>query len=699
MRYGLILFCWWICGFTLGQTPPVQPSVLQNELVSIAEAMNGGWAVADERVLDRLKDLYRQAHEPAQQLRIMNLLAQEYFILGRMKEAERAYKVSLKLSVLHEDSLSVAHSASNLGRLYLNEGRLSESLSRFLEALRLREKYKAKKPALALTYTYIGRVYTQIGDLKAAEKYLQKAYQLKAEARDTLALGMINISMANVYRRSRRFASAESLYKKDLSKRLNSNNLEGAMESYRGLAETYTDWKRYDEAIFYYQKDVALARRLNRRRVEGRLLLELANLHEKQGQLAQARDVLKQAGLATDSSESVALQHTTYQRLADFNAKEGNFPLAFRYLQRAVAVRDSVVNENSQKMLSELRAQFEVSQKEREIAALDEQNKEQQRLRNYLLAGIGVLLLLLLGIIYLSSARRKAYKKLTIEQQHTQQLLTEKEQLLTNLHQTQIQLVQSEKMASLGLLTAGIAHEINNPISYINASMAALQMDFEELTPIREKLLALRYEPGVPASVGELLTDLERVGATDLFDEMTSLMLNIESGTRRTTEIVAGLKTFARDTGDAFVPSDLHEGIDSALTLLNHKRHKGIQIEKTYGVLPLVPCQFSKINQVFLNLLDNAIQAVGEAGTVSISTDHDAQYAYVQIGDTGIGMDAVTQQRIFEPFFTTKEVGRGTGLGLSISYAIVQQHRGQIRVASSPGHGTTFTISLPLSTE
>jgi two-component system, NtrC family, sensor kinase len=697
MRYGFILFFWWISRSVLGQTPLNKATDLRAELKPIAEAMNGGWAVADERVLNRLNNLYRQAQEPADQIRINNLLAQEYFILGRMKEAERAYKEAFRLSQRHEDSLSVAHSVSNLGRLYLNEGRLSESLSRFLEALRLREKHGARKPALALSYTYIGRVHTQVGDLKAAEKYLLKAYQLKAEARDTSALGMINISMANVHRRNRRFALAESLYKKDLPKRLSNNNLEGAMENYRGLAETYKDWKRYDEAIFYYEKNVALARRLNRRRAEGLLLLELANLHEQQGQLTQARAVLKQAGLATDSSESVALQHATYQRLADFNAREGNFPLAYRYLQRAVAVRDSVVNENSQKMLSELRAQFEVSQKEREIAALDEQNKAQQRLRNYLLASIGVLLLLLTGIIYLSVARRKAYKKLTLEQQHTQQLLTEKEQLLNNLHQAQVQLVQSEKMASLGLLTAGIAHEINNPIGYINASMSALQMDFQELNPIRKKLLALRSEPNLPAPVRELLTDLERIGATDLFNEMNSLMHSIERGTQRTTEIVAGLKTFARDTGDAFVLSDLHEGIDSALTLLNHKRHEGILIEKNYGILPPVPCQFSKINQVFLNLLDNAIQAVGEAGTVSIGTRHDAQYAYVQISDTGVGMDLVTQQRIFEPFFTTKEVGSGTGLGLSISYAIVQQHRGQIQVESSPGHGTTFTICLPFS--
>jgi two-component system, NtrC family, sensor kinase len=298
--------------------------------------------------------------------------------------------------------------------------------------------------------------------------------------------------------------------------------------------------------------------------------------------------------------------------------------------------------------------------------------------------------LLVVGIIYLNLLRRKAYEKLHTEQQQTKQLLVEKEQLLHDLNNTQVHLIQSEKMASLGLLTAGVAHEINNPIGFINASVSALKMDFAELNPIRKQILDLQHSNNLPA--------LQRLNAEYLFEEMADLMTSIEKGTQRSAEIVAGLRMFSRDTGDSFVPSDLHEGIDSTLTILNSKvREEGITVHKAYGALPLIPCQFSKLNQVFLNLLDNAIQAVGKQGEVSVKTWCDDHWAYVQIRDTGVGMDEATLKRVFEPFFTTKEIGKGTGLGLSISYAIIQQHQGRIEVQSQQGQGTSFTILLPLT--
>lgn len=699
MRW-LMLIIWWVIdtGVT-AQTPLFDRTAVRQELTAVSKSLAGGRAIANPKVLQKLNQLHQQIEAAGwveEEIWVQNLLSKEHFILGQMTEAIQYQNKTLLLVKQHKDSLEVASCLLDLGRLYFNEEQYSSALKYFMESLRLRERYGSKKGSIALVYTHIGRVHAQLNDLKAAEQYLQKAYQIKAEAQDTVALGMINISMAEVYRRAKKYDLSEQNFKRDIPKRLQNNNLEGVMECYRGLADLYTDWGKYPQAAHYYEENLKIARQLNRIRVVGRLTLRLAHVYEQQGQISKANQLLQQAGVVAQSVQSVALQRNTYEKLAVLHAREGNFEGAYSYLRKAGILRDSILNENTQKMLSELRAKFELEQKERAIAELDRQNKAQERLRNLLLLGIATLSLLVIGVIYLNVSRRKAYQKLSHEQQQTQQLLSEKEQLLQNLHHTQLHLVQAEKMASLGILTAGIAHELNNPIGYINASVSALKMDFLELNPIRAKLLALQNSTQPTHDLQAILADLDQLNAVYLFEEMSKLMQSIEKGAHRTSEIVAGLKTFARDTGESFLPSNLHEGLDAAITLLNHKLNNEIVVHRQYGDLPLIACQFSKLNQVFINLLDNAIQAVGSVGEVFIKTWHDTQNAYIAIKDTGTGIDQATQQRIFEPFFTTKEVGKGTGLGLSISYAIVQQHRGHIEVESQPNAGTTFTVCLPI---
>jgi hypothetical protein len=250
----------------------------------------------------------------------------------------------------------------------------------------------------------------------------------------------------------------------------------------------------------------------------------------------------------------------------------------------------------------------------------------------------------------------------------------------------QDQLILNEKMTSLGQLTAGIAHELNNPINFITSGLAAIRMNLRELQPIAQA-----------RDADDLAALMAQTDAADNLAEIGQLMQSVQLGADRATRIIASLRTFSRDTGEAFMPVDLHESLEDALTLLGAKLRDTVGIHKQYGSLPLVPCQYGRINQVFLNLLDNAIQAVGAGGELFLATWPDDHYAYVSIRDTGPGMDPDTQRRIFEPFFTTKEVGQGTGLGLAISYGIVQQHRGDIEVQSRPGQGATFIVRLPLA--
>jgi signal transduction histidine kinase/ligand-binding sensor domain-containing protein len=284
--------------------------------------------------------------------------------------------------------------------------------------------------------------------------------------------------------------------------------------------------------------------------------------------------------------------------------------------------------------------------------------------------------------------------------EHHKELEQQKEELeqtLNYLKETQSQLVQSEKMASIGQLTAGIAHEINNPVNYISAGIDSLEVNLNEI----RRVLDL-YNEITPENADEKLQQINEVKKLleyqELIPEIEGLIGSIKSGSERTTEIVKGLRTFSRLDENEIKPADIHEGIDLTLVMLHNKFKQHVEIIKEYKELPLIECYPGKLNQVFMNILSNAIEAIIEKGTVTIKTweDKPVGKAFISIKDDGMGMSASVKSNIFNPFYTTKEVGKGTGLGLSISHGIIEQHGGSIEVKSRPGNGTEFIIALPV---
>ncbi len=259
---------------------------------------------------------------------------------------------------------------------------------------------------------------------------------------------------------------------------------------------------------------------------------------------------------------------------------------------------------------------------------------------------------------------------------------------LKELKNTQEQLVESEKIASLGQLTAGIAHEINNPINFVSSTISPLKRDFGEIREIINR----KIENTSLANGNETVKEMKF-----LFSEISQLLNSIEEGAKRTKNIVLGLRNFSRMDENSFKKVNIHDGLDSTLMLLNSKLKGVISVEKEYGSLPPIECLPGKINQVFMNIILNAIQAIESKGTIKIKTSTNGKNTItISISDTGMGMTKATEKRIFEPFFTTKDVGIGTGLGLSITYGIIEDHSGTIEVKSKIGIGTTFVISLPV---
>lgn len=274
---------------------------------------------------------------------------------------------------------------------------------------------------------------------------------------------------------------------------------------------------------------------------------------------------------------------------------------------------------------------------------------------------------------------------------------------LSSLKEAQTQLVEKEKMASLGQLTAGIAHEINNPINFVTSNIKPLKLDIEDLKTLLNMYEQYGKQSGDAPSLQEIDSFKKQIDIDYIHEEISSLLKGIEDGAARTAEIVKGLRTFSRLDESDVKYVDIHEGLDSTLVLLRNSIPPEVTVVRDYGDLPKIECYAGKINQVFMNILTNGLNAikmkdVSGAGTITITTRREAN-GFVSIGirDTGIGMPDHVKDKIFDPFFTTKDVGEGTGLGLSIVFSIIEKHHGRIVVESAPGKGAEFIIYLPLN--
>ncbi len=297
-------------------------------------------------------------------------------------------------------------------------------------------------------------------------------------------------------------------------------------------------------------------------------------------------------------------------------------------------------------------------------------------------------------------------------QRQTAQINQQKEEIqatLDNLKETQGQLLQADKMASLGQLTAGIAHEINNPVNFVYAGINSLKANIDDLKEVLEAYESISQE-NISDKLPEIQDLKEDIEFEEVLEEMDELADSIKRGAERTTEIVKGLRTFSRLDEDDAKMADVHENLDATLSILRNQLKNRVELIKEYGEIPQIECYPGKLNQVFMNILSNAGQAISGKGNIRIKTemakpeqftDHlaylDKSRDWVRIGikDDGAGMPEDVKKRIFEPFFTTKEVGKGTGLGLSITHSIIEKHQGSIDVQSVLGEGTEFFIYLP----
>ncbi|MDZ7963186.1 MAG: ATP-binding protein [Aulosira sp. DedQUE10] len=324
----------------------------------------------------------------------------------------------------------------------------------------------------------------------------------------------------------------------------------------------------------------------------------------------------------------------------------------------------------------------------------------------------------LLSILALETAgameKALLYEQRSIAAQVAQEQAQQLQRTLFELQQTQTKLIQSEKMSSLGNLVAEVAHDINNPINYVSGNLSHIQQSTQELLD----LLQL-YQHHYPQPVTEIQAVIENLDLEFLIEDLTKMLSSMILGVGRMRQLALSLRNFSRLDQVEMKPVDIHEGIDSTLLILQSRlkpreRNLGIQLIKEYGNIPLVEGYANQLNQVFMNLISNAIDALEESmiscqwpSVVGKTTDNfqiristkmfDFNWLKIQIADNGPGIPENVQERLFEPFFTTKPIGKGTGLGLSISYQIIEKHGGLLHCRSQLGEGTTFCIEIPVT--
>ena len=267
---------------------------------------------------------------------------------------------------------------------------------------------------------------------------------------------------------------------------------------------------------------------------------------------------------------------------------------------------------------------------------------------------------------------------------------TGQDALNARLEQANKQLLQSEKLAAIGQLAAGVAHEINNPVGYVYSNLQTLENYLNDLFRLTDAI-------DTAASLEDLRQIRHNIDYNYLREDLKDLLSESREGIERVKTIISAMKDFSHIEEEEFKQADLHRGIETTLNVVNNELKYKAEVVRDFGELPHVECIASQINQVIMNLLVNAAHAIEDFGKITIGTRHQGDSVTLEVEDTGKGIASEHLNRIFEPFFTTKGIGKGTGLGLSLSFNIIKKHNGEIEVHSEPGQGTRFRITLPVT--
>ncbi len=532
--------------------------------------------------------------------------------------------------------------------------------------------------ALGDTY-YKAQLYREaIKEMQQALSYYPNIDKNKKKPESSLTKMFMSAynTIALAYEKLGQPDSAEVYYKRAKQIALETNNLLWQYIIDANMGHIYILKKKYDSAEIVFKKDEILSKKYNQEKDVINDMVRLAQVYMLTGRLDSSENKLKQC-------RQYALLHNKnlpylfYKVYSELNEKKGDYKNSLRYLKQYYFMVDSVKNITLSKKMSRINVEHTLEKEQSRLREMEIQNKiDSAKITMQTLIIIGLILLsvilIVLFVIYYRDRKKISAlnAKLSSANEKLQAGNKELSSALQSLKTTQTQLLQNEKMASLGILTSGIAHEINNPLNYIMGAYIGLTDYFNEHNNIEEK------------------------------EEIELFLRSIYEGINRISSIIKGLNQFSRNNSRYDEDCDIHFIIDNCIFLLGSTLKHRIDVQKDYFPESLVIMgNTGKLHQAFFNILLNSVQAIKNNGIISIKTEKDNDKISVIIKDNGCGISKENIKRVMVPFFTTKSPGDGVGLGLSISHSIIKEHKGNIIFDSEIGKGTTVVITFPLKND
>jgi signal transduction histidine kinase len=599
------------------------------------------------------------------------------------------------MAVKNSDSLKIADCLKNIGIVFYFKEDLQQSSEYYFQALAYLNENKPKHfELISRLNNNLGWNFERTQNFKQAEERYRMAISFSQRSEEKQTLALIYNNLGVLYKNIGEYEKAVESYKRSYEINSLKNNMSGQLQNLNNIAIIYIDKEKYDEAFQYLSKALRINYELGNER---EIVNNLENIGLIYGRLKlydAARDsTLKALDIAQriDFGEGMI---GCYLLLSDIEEQKGNVSEALKYYKSYHNLNDSIYRQEQNKLIIESETKYQTLKKEKENeilrqeSILSESKLRQSKLNNLLiLVGLILSILLVILLFLLLSSKQRTNTKLNalnikIQNQNeeiqnqAEELRAANEQVgnqnlelkksLEKLKLAQNQLIQTEKMASLGVLSAGIGHEINNPLNFINGGVETMMKYLEE----HDKKILEKVRP-----------------YAEIIDE----------GVKRAASIVKSLSNFSRQTANMDEVCDIHNIIDNCFVMLHNRTKNRIEIKKDYCDKKLkIPGNVGKLHQVFLNLLSNSEQAIENKGKISVQTKCENDQVIIYICDTGKGIPEDHLSKINDPFFTTKDPGAGTGLGLSITYSIIRKHNGSIDFKSKLNEGTTFIVKLPL---
>lgn len=605
---------------------------------------------------------------------------------------------------------------NSMGTVYMYKNDNNTALKYFFNALDVAEKNNLSS---AISYGNIAKGFHSAGNLLQALKYdslaILAAEKEGHEQTKYILMGnmaALLIGLKKVERAEELLLSAVDFYRRKHLRHLLANDLQT-------LCELKFMQNSLDAAYTYGSEGLNIFQSLGSRLEAGEVHQVLAHVEFSRLRIDEAKAHAMKAFTIADSLRLLNKKLEAAKLLMKLSYYDQQYKAATHYDSLTEALEDSISRRQERNFLNELQTKYETEKRARENEMLKKNNIIQEaeinRQKTVIISVIIGAAILTIFLVYLfrsykfkirtNELLQRKNDEIELQSTHiasqSERIRLQNDELtmrINELRVTQSKLVQSEKMASLGQLTAGIAHEINNPVNFIKVGVEALKENIESVSKVLNAFDSVNVS-NVSESLPRIESLKQKVGFSETLEDIPRLMDAIYSGSIRTAAIVSNLQKFSRHGGDNFIMSNVNAILQDTLNLVNGELKDGVHVITRFGDVNCIYCNPIELGQVFLNIIMNAVQAIKHAGEIQITTNEDDRWIVVTIADNGPGISPNHLNQIFDPFFTTKDIGEGTGLGLSISHGIVSAHQGTIEVSNQPGGGAEFKIKLPNNIE